>query len=1244
MSNAERVQNLLAGASELPPARRAAYLEAACGENAKLREEVESLLRSLDDAGPFLSAPTGQMGSNQTPTSMNAPTVAMPAIEREGQMIGRYKLLQPIGEGGFGSVWMAEQREPVKRRVALKIIKMGMDTKQVIARFEAERQALAMMDHPNIAKVLDAGATETGRPYFVMDYIKGVPILEHCDTEKLDTKARLALFNQVCHAIQHAHQKGIIHRDIKPSNVLITLHDGVPVPKVIDFGIAKATNSELTAKTLFTEHRQMIGTPVYMSPEQAEMSGLDIDTRSDIYSLGVLLYEMLTGTTPFTNEDLLSRGFAEMMRIIREVEPHKPSTRLSSLGQAVTRTAEQRQVDPKHLNILLRGDLDWIVMKCLEKDRTRRYETANGLAADIQRHLNDEPITAGAPGTVYRLRKFARRNRGPVVAGLIVFTTLVLGVAGTSAGMMSALSEKAKATLAAESEGKAKEEADRKRQDAETHLEYARRGNAVLGSIFAKLNPKQDYETVAELRNALKDNLAKAVQDLEHSPIGDPLAVADIKITLGGSLVGLGAAEQAIPLLLMAWETRRARLGPDHSETLGSMHELAIAYWEVGDLEQAIPMSEEMVRRRIATLGPDHPLTLASMNNLALAYTYAQMYDKSIPLFEDLLVLQSSKLGRDHPDTSAILMNLGMNYKEAGRPGEAISLLEEAFTLAKASRGPDHPDTLNCMTNLAQAYDKVGDYDLALPLYEETIERAKARLGPEHPHTLKTLASLAYVYWSLNRFEKSVPIYEAILRVKETKFGKEHAETLKAAADLGSNYVDANRTDEAIALLESTYRVAMAKHGENHPATRLCMGNLAVAYQAVGRLDLALPLTERALAVKRAALNEDDTETLLAMNNLAATYWRLGQLDKSIPLFKEALSLHESRFGKSNPVTLQIAANLGVNFTSAGRLDEAIPLLEATLGRYQAVSSPQHPLTLACMTYLARAYQAANRLDMAMPLYTQTLELRKRVLGANHHETHQSMHDIAVAHWAGGRYDQSIPLLEDLLNRREANLGRDHPSTLTTVGDLGVNYADAGRMNDAIPLLLEAHRGAKKYPQLPAYGLNLLNAYAKAADPGNPDDTQRVVSLVQELLVAARATLPNKSPALASQLATVSQSLLWLKAWNEAEPLIRECLAIRERTQPDVWVTFNTRSMLGGVLLGQNKLAEAEPLLLSGYLGMKEREAAIPPQGNVRILESIERLVRIYEALGHEAEAATWRTKLDTYLAEQRSENAKVAR
>jgi serine/threonine protein kinase/WD40 repeat protein len=416
-------------AIELPPRRRAAYLQEACGGDAALRRRVEALLRAHETAGTFMDSPA--VASREEPAGVKL-------AEQPGDRIGRYKLLQQIGEGGCGVVYMAEQEEPVHRRVALKVIKLGMDTKNVIARFEAERQALALMDHPNIAKVLDAGATETGRPYFVMELVKAIPITRYCDENNLSTAARLGLFIQVCQAIQHAHQKGIIHRDIKPSNVLVADHDGVPVPKIIDFGIAKATTGQrLTDKTLFTALEQFIGTPAYMSPEQAKFSGLDIDTRSDIYSLGVLLYELLTGKTPFEAKRLLEAGLDEIRRIIREEEPVPPSTRLHTLDAAEqTTVAKHRQSDPPKLVSMIRGDLDWIVMKALEKDRARRYETANGLAMDIERHLSNEPVLARPPSNLYLFQKLVRRNKLVFAAGVVIATLLILGLCAAAVAVV----------------------------------------------------------------------------------------------------------------------------------------------------------------------------------------------------------------------------------------------------------------------------------------------------------------------------------------------------------------------------------------------------------------------------------------------------------------------------------------------------------------------------------------------------------------------------------------------------------------------------------------------------------------------------------------------------------------------------------------------------------------------------------------------------------------------------------------
>ena len=445
-------------------AARGAFLDQACAGDVSLRNRVQTLLELESDADEFFGAVSplvGKLSPENFPAATSGSEVS-PLAEHPGTRIGPYKLLQRIGEGGGGVVYMAEQEKPVRRRVALKVIKPGMDTRSVIARFEAERQALALMDHLNIARVLDAGTTGTGRPYFVMELVRGVKLTDYCDQNNLDTPRRLELFIQICHAIQHAHQKGIIHRDIKPSNVLVTLHDGVPVPKVIDFGIAKAIEGRLTDKTLFTAYEQIIGTPAYMSPEQAEMSGLDIDTRSDIYSLGVLLYELLTGRTPFDGKELLKSGLDQMRRTLREKEPQRPSTMLTTMqGTELTATALHRHAEPPKLISLLRGDLDWIVMKALEKDRTRRYETANGLAMDLRRYLSHEPVVARPPSRRYKFQKLVRRNQ-VVFAAIGAVTAILLMALGVSTRLFLMERKARQRAVIAE------QQQDRLRQEAET--------------------------------------------------------------------------------------------------------------------------------------------------------------------------------------------------------------------------------------------------------------------------------------------------------------------------------------------------------------------------------------------------------------------------------------------------------------------------------------------------------------------------------------------------------------------------------------------------------------------------------------------------------------------------------------------------------------------------------------------------------------------------------------------------------
>ena len=537
-------RDIFLGALDQTPAERGAYLDGACVGDGALRQRVEHLLAEQDVLGGFLETPalTPHFGPHGT-------QVVAAVTEKPGDRIGRYKLLQMIGEGGCGVVYMAEQEEPVRRRVALKVIKLGMDTKSVIARFEAERQALAMMDHSNIARVFDAGSTEAGRPYFVMELVRGVRMTDYCDQNHLKNEERLALFAQVCQAIQHAHQKGIIHRDIKPSNILITLHDGVPVPKVIDFGIAKATEQRLTEKTLFTEFHSFIGTPAYTSPEQAEMSGLDIDTRSDIYSLGVLLYELLTGRTPFDPERLVRAGLDEMRRIIREDEPERPSTRLGSLNiTEATSMSQSRQMKFPLLMQAVKGDLDWIVMRCLEKDRTRRYATANDLAEDIQRYLGNEPVLARPPSNLYRFQKLLRRNRGPFAAAAALAITLITGA--TLSTWLAVRATKAERVAL----GLQKQEASLRHQ-AEQDKSLAR-----LSEYVADIN-------LAE-QSLVADNYGRAVQLLnKHLPkAGEP----DLRgfewrylwrLSRGDEHISLPAQRQTIHSLAVSPDGTRLAVG-----------------------------------------------------------------------------------------------------------------------------------------------------------------------------------------------------------------------------------------------------------------------------------------------------------------------------------------------------------------------------------------------------------------------------------------------------------------------------------------------------------------------------------------------------------------------------------------------------------------------------------------------------------------------------------------------------------
>jgi eukaryotic-like serine/threonine-protein kinase len=778
--------------------------------------------------------------SKPAPVDMPGTVTTDVLPERVDSVIGPYKLLQKLGEGGFGVVYMAEQEKPVRRMIALKIIKPGMDTSQVIARFESERQALALMDHPNIARVLDAGATESGHPYFVMELVKGVPITEFCDKNRLPPQERLKLFIDVCHAIQHAHHKGIIHRDIKPNNVLVTLHDGVPVVKVIDFGVAKATVQKLTEKTLFTALGQIVGTPAYMSPEQAEMSGLDIDTRTDVYSLGVLLYELLTGTTPIEGKRLWQAGYAEMQRLIREQDAPKPSTRLSSLGNTAAVIATNRGLDVKRLRQVLSGDLDWVVVKALEKDRNRRYPTPGNFAEDIERYLKNEAIVARPPSTAYRLRKLVRRNRVAVLTALAVAVALLAGTAAATWEALRAIRAEKEALVAAAAEKAAKDNALAREAETKAVLAF------VENRVFATARP-EGQEGGLGRDVSMRKAIEAALKYVNEGFAAQPLIEARLRLTLGKSFFFLGNAKTAAEQEEAALAIYRRLRGPDDPDTLHAMNALGSSYEMLGRLDESLKLRELTYAKRQASLGPDHPDTLASLNNLGLSYGNAGRFADAVKVREEFLSRSKAVEGKDHPDTLMAMNNLANAYFALSRYDEALKLRQEVLPLYRQKMGPDHPDTLRAMGNLASSFDMAGRTAEALKLREENLALRRARLGPDHQSTLISMAALGSSYASLNRHKDALKIREETLALRKAKLGPDHPDTLQSMNDLAETYTVLNRHADALQMRQQVYELRKAKLGADHPDTLNSMQALAASLVEVGRGAEAMPLLDECL-------------------------------------------------------------------------------------------------------------------------------------------------------------------------------------------------------------------------------------------------------------------------------------------------------------------------------------------------------------------------------------------------------------
>ncbi|MHC5008515.1 MAG: tetratricopeptide repeat protein, partial [Planctomycetota bacterium] len=756
------------------------------------------------------------------------------------ERIGPYRLREKIGEGGMGEVYLAEQEIPIRRRVALKLIKAGMDTKQVIARFESERQALALMDHVSIARVFDADSTPEGRLYFAMEYVKGEPITRYCDRYRLATRERLELFMQVCDGVQHAHQKGIIHRDIKASNVLVTVEEDEPVPKIIDFGVAKATGQRLTEQTVYTQLGVLIGTPEYMSPEQAEMTGQEVDTRTDVYSLGVLLYELLIGVLPFPPEDFRKSGFDEFRRRIREDDPSRPSTRVSMLGvKGMTSLSTTHRAGIPALRRQLKGDLDWITMKALEKDRTRRYGSPNELAADIGRHLRHQPVEAGPPSTLYRVGKFVRRHKVGVAASGVVLLALLVGMAGMAFGLLRAQ----------RAEGQARQEA----VTAERVIE-------LLVGLFDVSDPSEARGNTITAREILD----RAAETLEGELNEQPLVRAALMSAVGRVYQNLGLNSEAKLLFEESLATRRRRLGDDHPDTLASITDMANHYLDAGQLDQGEPYCREALDRARRVLGDHHPETLIAVNSMGSFFHAQGKLEEAEAYYREALEGRRLALGSDHQDTLVSLNNMGFLLQDLGRLDEAEAFYREALQGYRRVLGDDHPETLTALGNLGLVNQDMGDLEEAERCAREALEGQRRVLGNDHSKTLVSISNMGSLLQTKGQLEEAERFKREAVEGLRRTLGNDHFSTLIAINNLGFLLKTQGKLEEARPFFHEALEGFRRELGDEHRQTLNAMANLGDLQTDLGRYDEAEErLATAAEAAPRALGREQITTGLI---------------------------------------------------------------------------------------------------------------------------------------------------------------------------------------------------------------------------------------------------------------------------------------------------------------------------------------------------------------------------------------------
>ncbi|MGB0714712.1 MAG: tetratricopeptide repeat protein [Phycisphaerae bacterium] len=918
----KQVADLFLRAQAIAPDERDQWLESQVEGDVDLANQVKLMLDAATDDATFVVPPLheqsmdiGNIGSGTGSTSGTTSQQHTQAPD----VVGHYRILEQIGEGGFGAVFLAEQREPVRRRVALKIMKRGMDSERFVARFEAERQAVALMTHPNIAGIHDAGTTDDGRPYYTMELVQGLPITEHCNNAQLAVEERLRLFIPVCQAIQHAHQKGLIHRDIKPSNVLVAKQDNLIVPKVIDFGVAKAIGADLTDKTIYTEYDQLIGTPEYMSPEQAEQSGSLVDTRSDVYSLGVLLYELLAGVTPHDSAELRRGGLSEMRRIIRSATPSRPSAKLTAIREKAKQIAHDRSTDIPTLQDQLSRDLDWIVMKCLEHEMERRYTTVRDLELDIQRYLNNEPIEARPPSIIYRLAKYTQRHRAVATSMLILFMTILVGLTGLIYHSLEVTRERDLALIAIAEADEARSLAEAARREAEASRLTSEAVTEILTSMMEGVAPG-----IARGRDTslLLDLVQNAYDNAETTLAEQPEARARIEQTFGTALNRLGRSEDAVALLEKSVATFTETLGPESPERLRSMLELSLTCYRLERIDCAREWSEEALDVAL-NFQPPIPETLIAVVRFAQVLHEEAKFDELEQFLVKYRRTLTSKFDPLDSDMIALTSMMATTHLELGRPTEATRLFDDALERLEISQGPDHPQTIRAMGNAARAHAFIANYDQAERLAKRAVEQSTQVLGPEHPDTLTITGTLANAIRDQGRLDEALQLYESLIERRTRVYGAKSAQRMITVNNMASAFYHDEQYDKAEPLFREVIDVWTDLRGANHPHTLIARSNLADTLNGLERLDEAEQIQAGVVEGMIQSLPNDHWWIGGALSKHGAMLISMGRDDAGENAMLEAYRILVATPGEGERRAGTVASRLAAFYHARNRVEEA---------------------------------------------------------------------------------------------------------------------------------------------------------------------------------------------------------------------------------------------------------------------------------------------------------------------------------